>query len=86
MFNDASNPNSKLYSGAASGVTVSGISGCGANMVATLTAPVTDTTPPSLGVTHTPTERTAERHSPVTVIINASDAWVRPRRPARVHQ
>ena len=75
MFNDASNPNSKLYSAASSGVSVATGGGCGANMVATLTAPVTDTTPPSLSVTHTPDGANGwNKTSPVTVIINASDA------------
>ena len=75
-FNDATNPNSKLYSGAASGVSVAlGPSGCGPNMTATLTAPVTDLTPPSLSVTHTPDGTNGwNKTSPVTVSIAASDA------------
>ncbi len=73
-FTDATNPNSKLYSGAASGVSVSSISGCGTNMTATLTAPATDLTPPSLGVTHTVDGANGwNKTSPVTVFIDASD-------------
>ncbi len=39
FFNGASNPNSRLYSGASSGVTIADISGPSSRMSATITAP-----------------------------------------------